>query len=453
MSHRDRGRALALTSGGLTLCVLGFTRISMYKWLLPQLISCAGCCCKLIVRAGWHVLSFLGREALPTLFRWLRVILETAYVQVKKLTIFVALAMNSAAWRTCALFSGFANGYPIIFTLLLLGIEFAIFYGAWSARDRRVARRHAQELGGAAHSRSARSRDTDMEEALRRSAESYEKEQALARLRQQKEELMVQAHRELVSLRRLAVARLASSATNASAPAANNDDTDDESLTRPSRGAECIVCAEACTDSTAFIACDSHAEAEGHLMCKACFGAYAESQLEQETSVVRARGAKLRCPHWLPELGGCRGCFSDHHAAMMLPASLHLMLVEQQHEQVRAEEAAKQTEILTRVTAQLRAKLPGLSQELLARQLRDALPGAKQCGRCGAGPVMHRACSNLRTHHGDRAKDGRGHIDNSCRQCGWFVSDISAWPAWDGKVGAAAASDPAAALASFEVKS
>merc|ERR1719473_1491283 len=88
---------------------------------------------------------------------------------------------------------------------------------------------------------------------------------------------------------------------------------------------------------------------------------------------------------------------------------------------------------MTRLTQQLRENLPGISQELLARQLRDALPGARQCGRCGFGPVLHERCSNLRTHHGD-TRPGGGRISNACRQCGWFASNIAEWPRWDGEV-------------------
>ena len=40
------------------------------------------------------------------------------------------------------------------------------------------------------------------------------------------------------------------------------------------------------------------------------------------------------------------------------------------------------------------------SMRLLAAQLRDELPDARMCARCGFGPVDHGGCYDLRTHHG-----------------------------------------------------
>lgn len=64
--------------------------------------------------------------------------------------------------------------------------------------------------------------------------------------------------------------------------------------------------------------------------------------------------------------------------------------------------------------------------------LRAALPDAYQCGRCGHGPVLHMACSDLRSHHGERV--GGVTRSNACGKCGWFADNISAWPRWDGKL-------------------
>lgn len=53
----------------------------------------------------------------------------------------------------------------------------------------------------------------------------------------------------------------------------------------------------------------------------------------------------------------------------------------------------------------------------------------------GFGPVDHRGCDSLRTHHGEVATDrggGGGHISNACPRCGWFTPSLREWPAWDG---------------------
>ena len=76
-----------------------------------------------------------------------------------------------------------------------------------------------------------------------------------------------------------------------------------------------------------------------------------------------------------------------------------------------------------------------------ARKVRDVLqkraeltslfPNARQCGRCGHGPVELVGCSDLTTHHGEIRPGSERPVDNSCARCGWFSSDISQWPAWD----------------------
>jgi len=66
----------------------------------------------------------------------------------------------------------------------------------------------------------------------------------------------------------------------------------------------------------------------------------------------------------------------------------------------------------------------------LAAELKAAFPDARQCGRCGTGPVMHRSCSDLRSHHG---RDG---ISNACSACDWFAADINLWPRWTGELSA-----------------
>ena len=53
-------------------------------------------------------------------------------------------------------------------------------------------------------------------------------------------------------------------------------------------------------------------------------------------------------------------------------------------------------------------------------------PDARQCGSCGAGPVMLAGCTDLTTHHGQVMSGPRGAqggqadrppVDNSCRRC------------------------------------
>jgi len=70
----------------------------------------------------------------------------------------------------------------------------------------------------------------------------------------------------------------------------------------------------------------------------------------------------------------------------------------------------------------------GMTQDVL----RTLFPHSYMCAKCFFGPVDHFACSNLRSHHGE--KYGGGAISNACPRCGWFSQDITDWPAWNGKL-------------------
>lgn len=69
---------------------------------------------------------------------------------------------------------------------------------------------------------------------------------------------------------------------------------------------------------------------------------------------------------------------------------------------------------------------------LLSRQLKNQMPKARQCGRCGFGPVDHFACGDLLAHQGQRV--GAARVDNSCPACGWFGAELRDWPEWDGEL-------------------
>ena len=68
----------------------------------------------------------------------------------------------------------------------------------------------------------------------------------------------------------------------------------------------------------------------------------------------------------------------------------------------------------------------------LSKALREQFPDAYQCRRCGFGPVVHQACSDLRAHHGQQV--GSSKISNACPKCGWFSAQLSHWPRWNGNI-------------------
>lgn len=194
-------------------------------------------------------------------------------------------------------------------------------------------------------------------------------------------------------------------------------------------GSECCVCSEPIT-ALAGVVCS----AKAHVICTECFELYAQQQLElQEKAGDHARrDHPLACPCYPAAVGGCTGGFDEQVIARLVSPPTYASYSVLKHAAVRAEAHAKNSHLLAMMARNLERCAPGISQEVLSRQLRDALPGARQCGHCGLGPVLHSGCYNLRTHHGERG------ISNACKACGWFASDISAWQRWDGKVSATA---------------
>ena len=65
----------------------------------------------------------------------------------------------------------------------------------------------------------------------------------------------------------------------------------------------------------------------------------------------------------------------------------------------------KRIKVVHRIASALeaQARVPGISQEMLEllaqatleQQLKQSCEGARQCGKCHFGPVMHHACSDL----------------------------------------------------------
>lgn len=124
---------------------------------------------------------------------------------------------------------------------------------------------------------------------------------------------------------------------------------------------------------------------------------------------------------------------SDAHEALMI-ASTHLRTA---RESRRIYDEARQT--VERLVRDMHERVRGgeveekAARQLLAQHLRRSMPNARQCGRCGFGPVDHMACFDLRAHHGQVV--GRGaRINNSCPWCGWFSSNVEDWPPWNGEL-------------------
>ena len=190
---------------------------------------------------------------------------------------------------------------------------------------------------------------------------------------------------------------------------------------------KCVSCHEAVLEGQAPVCSQGT-----HSLCPSCFEKYARAEQDQPEAVIRQRGAFLECPCRAPADACCKGAFSEQTMAKYLPSELFDTHMGLQRQQIRAEEHAKANQMLNKLAAEWERQVPGLSQELLATQLKAALPGAHQCGHCGFGPVLHDHCDNLSTHHNESR--GRTRISNACPSCGHFSGNISGWPRWDGRV-------------------
>jgi hypothetical protein len=78
--------------------------------------------------------------------------------------------------------------------------------------------------------------------------------------------------------------------------------------------------------------------------------------------------------------------------------------------------------------------LKQIAHFLLAQQLQAEMGGrARMCGRCAYGPVDHKDCDDLTSHHMQDLGNGI-RISNACARCDWFSSNVQDWPMWDGKL-------------------
>ena len=204
--------------------------------------------------------------------------------------------------------------------------------------------------------------------------------------------------------------------------------------TQAARGRDfrnCVICHERFERSSMVICSVGE-----HAVCKSCFQQYVDVEMQNDIQ-------QLRCPLWPLHAGGCRGLFSEETIARMFSSesntvSLMHKYIKWLKKQIRSEEYKNSHDVLNQIVAALSKAMPHLNQEIIERQLREAVPNARQCGKCGFGPVEHFACGNLETHQGQRV--GRAAIQNNCPRCGWFASNINQWPKWNGKLHSAARS-------------
>ena len=158
-----------------------------------------------------------------------------------------------------------------------------------------------------------------------------------------------------------------------------------------------------------------------HRVCSDCLTSHVQSTCDLEDTAllpeIYSRKGQVPCPGFR-----CQHNFTSKALFSVLGQESCELAVEAANAAARQEgklEALRELSLGDKGTQ---------NQAVLVAELKTSFPDAVQCGRCGVGPVVHHACSDLTSHHG---RDG---INNACAACGWFSEDINDWPRWEGKL-------------------
>lgn len=177
---------------------------------------------------------------------------------------------------------------------------------------------------------------------------------------------------------------------------------------------------------------------EQHFCCSACFSRFAiiEGQsLEHRYNEHISETTSLDTnPYGDPDsfdssiscVERC-GCFiGDKQLAQCLPEDTYDDIMANKMNVIRLQEQTKFNERVEEEIARRRA-----CTSLTVVQLKNlGLRNPRMCPRCSTGPVEFSGCADLRSHN----RVTRQGSTNACRRCGFFSSEVSHWPAWDGKL-------------------
>ena len=178
-----------------------------------------------------------------------------------------------------------------------------------------------------------------------------------------------------------------------------------------------------------------------HYVCSECLEGHVRRELQklrEDSAAVAGHSAQLgriRCVCYgaAPGRPGCAAVYPGAALARVLPAAAfeayhaaRCDLVEHLHlKAVRS--------LFDRQITALQRRVAETDPELLAAAVRRLMPCAKQCPKCGFGPVDHWGCPDLGAHHG-RSVSGGVYISNACPRCHWWTSLIEDWDDWDGRI-------------------
>lgn len=189
---------------------------------------------------------------------------------------------------------------------------------------------------------------------------------------------------------------------------------------------QCQICRDNYRGFEGVLCCSAH------FVCRSCFAGYVRSSVPKldegiDFDLFRREGhpdGGIRCPCATEALGSA-ACSAPPYSEVEVRSALEIF---------DPEAWERYCKLQIRVADQCafeRDAAPN-NDEVLREALLRYLPNARQCKKCGFGPVDHKDCSDLRAHHGQQI--GSTHIDNSCPKCHWFTENIRDWPRWDGTI-------------------
>lgn len=185
----------------------------------------------------------------------------------------------------------------------------------------------------------------------------------------------------------------------------------------------CVICLDDFPAGAATKLCC----ASNHPICDDCFGRYLLEQADKlgKTNLLasKAQAAEIAGDRTLTErLAGLAHCPLRGHGCDAPPFDDRQVALHAGIEPFKAYLHGKtQLPTAQRVQTLLQKRA----------EMTSLFPNARQCARCGFGPVELAGCADLASHHGQVMSGSSVPIDNACRRCGWFSPHIRQWPKWE----------------------
>jgi len=189
--------------------------------------------------------------------------------------------------------------------------------------------------------------------------------------------------------------------------------------------------------STCIVMLDEYPENQGikceagHFISQMALNHYIKTENGKEFDEIYARKGKILCPRVI--MGECT---SEPYRDVMVARMVDVDVFEHYMKQTKRCLYQEAFEEISAKVEMLQKKNNILETEMMEEQVRlqfkkdDGTFGGFMCPDCKFGPIDHRDCNDLRTHHDQQV--GNAVINNGCPVCGFFTPILRNWLQWDG---------------------